>query len=192
MSDFHEYPRNPVNEATSAERSAEYDQQDTELFRPKLAGFWIRFWAYMIDLIVLFAIGGLFIKPIFRFADISISNPPFLLFTPYKITILLLFLLYFALMTKYMQQTVGKIIMGIKVVPKYGEQLTWGVVLFREVIGRFISKTLLIPYLLVIFMPKKEALHDLFADTYVVSENTFEKKISQRYEREQLPERATL
>ena len=59
--------------------------------------------------------------------------------------------------------------MGIKVVPKDGGKLTWGTVLFREVIGRFISKLLVIPYLLVVFMPKKEALHDLFADTYVDS-----------------------
>ena len=50
-------------------------------------------------------------------------------------------------------------------------------VIFREVIGRFISKMLVIPYLLVIFMPKKEALHDLFADTYVVHEHAYEKEI---------------
>ena len=55
--------------------------------------------------------------------------------------------------------------MGIKVVAKDGGKLTWGTVIFREVIGSFISKMLFIPYLLVIFMPKKEALHDLFADT---------------------------
>ena len=59
--------------------------------------------------------------------------------------------------------------MGIKVIPKDGEKLTWATVIFSEGIGRFISKMLLIPYLLVVFMPKKEALHDLFADTVCCS-----------------------
>ena len=79
-------------------------------------------------------------------------------------------------MTKYFQQTVGKMIMGIKVISQQEEQLTWNTIIFREVIGRFISKTLLIPYLFVVFMPKKESLHDLFADTYVVHERTYEKE----------------
>jgi uncharacterized RDD family membrane protein YckC len=79
-------------------------------------------------------------------------------------------------MTKYLQQTVGKIIMGIKVVSNDDSQLTWNTIIFREMIGRFISKLLVIPYLLVAFTPKKEALHDIFADTHVVHEDTYEKK----------------
>ena len=124
---------------------------------------------------------GIFIKPVFRAFDISVSSPLFLLFSTYKLTALILLLAYFTLMTKYLQQTVGKMIMGIKVVPKEGEHLTWGAVVFREVFGRFISKMLLIPYLLPVFMPKKEALHDLFADTYVVHESTFEKEMQITY-----------
>ena len=38
---------------------------------PKLAGFWTRFWAYTIDIIVLYAVSGIFIKPIFRAFDIA-------------------------------------------------------------------------------------------------------------------------
>ena len=79
-------------------------------------------------------------------------------------------------MTKYLQQTVGKIIMGIKVVSRDDSQLTWSTIIFREVIGRFISKLLVIPYLLVAFTPKKEALHDIFADTFVIHEDAYEKK----------------
>ncbi|AOV09128.1 hypothetical protein BI350_06475 [Sporosarcina ureilytica] len=149
---------------------------EIDCYKPKLAGFWTRFWAYCIDLIVLSSIGGLFIKPIFRVLDIPVTNPSFLFFTPYKITLLIVTLLYFLLMTKYLQQTVGKIVLGIKVTAKNEEKLTWGTLVFREVIGRFISKTLVLPYLLVAFMPKKEALHDLFADTYVVHEDVYEKR----------------
>jgi uncharacterized RDD family membrane protein YckC len=147
-----------------------------EHFRLKYAGFWIRFWAYTIDLIILSAISGILIKPIFRVADISISNPVFFLFTPYKVTIILLMLIYFTLMTKFFKQTIGKMIMGIHVVAKDGGDLKWSTVIYRETIGRFIAKMLLVPYLLVIFMPKKEALHDIFADTYVIHEDTYEKE----------------
>lgn len=167
-----------------------------DAFQPKLAGFWTRFWAYLIDLIVIYAIAGLFIKPIFRVIDIPVSNPSFLFFTPYKITILIVLLIYFTLMTKYFQQTIGKIVLGIKVVPKLGAELSWGTLVFREVIGRFISKTLVLPYLLVAFMPKKEALHDIFADTCVVHEDTYEKIQHGQYlnnnRSEQLQERPLL
>jgi len=50
--------------------------------------------------------------------------------------------------------------------------LSWGTVIFRELIGRFIVRTLLygISYILVGIFPKKQGLHDLFADTSVVLE----------------------
>ncbi|MCM3712084.1 RDD family protein [Sporosarcina luteola] len=167
----------PMNDIPEAVRLPAYEIVQKERFIPKFAGFWTRFWAYIIDLLVVSSISGIFIKPIFRVLDIKISNPSFLLFSPYKVTLLILFLAYFALMTKFTGQTVGKMILGIKVVTKDGGKLTWATVFFREVIGRFISKLLTIPYLFVAFMPKKEALHDLFADTYVIHEQAFEREV---------------
>lgn len=167
----------PMYDNPEPSRLPDYEIIRTERFRPKFAGFWTRFWAYIIDLLIVSSISGIFIKPIFRVFDIKISNPSFLLFSPYKVTLLILFIAYFAFMTKIAGQTVGKMILGIKVVRQDGERLTWGTILFREVIGRFISKLLTIPYLLVVFMPKKEALHDLFADTYVIHEQAFEKEV---------------
>lgn len=154
-----------------------YDIVQTEHYRKQYAGFWTRFWAYIIDLLIVSAISGIIIKPIFRVIDALISNPPFLLFSPYKIIVLVLFLAYFSIMTKFFSQTIGKMIIGIKVVQKDGGKLTWGTILFREGIGRFLSKLLTLPYLLVIFMPKKEALHDIFADTIVVHEHSYEKEV---------------
>ena len=74
--------------------------------------------------------------------------------------------------------------MGIRVATKNGSKLTWGSVIFREIIGRFISKMLVIPYILVIFMPKKEALHDLFADTVVSHEHSYEKETRVSYRKQ--------
>lgn len=177
MSEYIEQPPHLPEQPVMVEQTVEYETVQTEHFRPKYAGFWTRFWAFTIDLLVLYAISGILIKPVFRVVGIDISNPSFLLFSPYKVTALLLLFLYFALMTKFMGQTVGKMIMGIKVVAKNGEPLTWSAILFREVLGRFISKVLVVPYLLVLFMPKKEALHDVFADTVVEYESTFEKEV---------------
>lgn len=159
------------HEPIGPESFSSHEQQ----FMKKPAGFWIRFWAYLIDIIIVGAISGLLVKPIFRMIDSPIKDPIFLLYSPYKLILLALFLAYFLLMTKFFSQTAGKMIMGIRVVKKSGDPLGWGTLLFREVIGRYISKTLLIPYLLVIFMPRKEALHDLFADTEVVHEQIYEK-----------------
>ncbi|WP_240315694.1 RDD family protein [Sporosarcina sp. PTS2304] len=148
----------------------------TARFVPKYAGFWIRFWAFLLDLLIVSAISGIFIKPIFRVMDIAITKPTFLLFSPYKVATLVLLLLYFIFMTKLAGQTIGKMIFGIRVAKSNGEKVTWGAVIFREGFGRFISQMLWIPYLLVLFMPQKMALHDVFADTVVVHDRLFERK----------------
>ena len=89
-----------MREVPEPNRLPDYEIIRTERFRPKFAGFWTRFWAYIIDLLIVSSISGIFIKPVFRVLDIKISNPSFLLFSPYKVTLLILFLAYFALMTK--------------------------------------------------------------------------------------------
>ena len=181
MSEHIEQQPDLTGNSTAATPIPDYETIQTEHYRAKYAGFWTRLWAYTIDLLVLSAISGIIIKPIFRVAGWEITNPSFFLFSTYKVTILILLLLYFTLMTKYLQQTVGKMIMGIRVAAKDGGKLTWGSIIFREVIGRFISKMLVIPYLLVLFMPKKEALHDLFADTVVEHEHSYEKEMRVDY-----------
>ena len=97
MSEYSEFQTSPLSRTLAKEQASEKSDAQMDKYQPKLAGFWIRFWAYSIDLIVLYAISGLIIKPIFRVSGLIISNPSFLLFTPYKITILILLLVYFAL-----------------------------------------------------------------------------------------------
>ncbi len=196
MSDNHVEPQSITEEACVATPKTAYTIVESEQFQAKYAGFWIRLWAYLIDFVIIGAVSGIIIKPIFRVVGIEITSPSFLLFSPYKVTFLILLLLYFTLMTKLLQQTVGKMIMAIKVVPSNGGDLTWGTVIIRETIGRFISKTLTVPYLLAIFMPRKEALHDIFADTNVVHEQAYEKIITEkrvrRLDGHQLPEGSNL
>ena len=126
MSEHIEQQPDLTGNSTAATPIPDYETIQTEHYRAKYAGFWTRLWAYTIDLLVLSAISGIIIKPIFRVAGWEITNPSFFLFSTYKVTILILLLLYFALMTKYLQQTVGKMIMGIRVVAKDGGSLRGG------------------------------------------------------------------
>lgn len=134
----------------------------------RFAGFWMRFWAYLLDLVVVGSIDRILINPLFRALDIPLNESS--IFAPVTIATAITFYAYFVLMTKFFGQTLGKMVFGLKVVKLEGKNLTWGTVIFREWIGRFISATIFIGYVIVAFLPKKQGLHDLFADTSVIYE----------------------
>lgn len=134
----------------------------------RFAGFWMRFWAYLLDLIIIGSIERLLINPIFRGLGIELHDSS--MFAPISIVTAIIFYAYFVLMTKFFGQTLGKMVFGLKVIDLNGKKLSWGTILFREWIGRFISTTVWITYVVVAFLPKKQGLHDLFADTTVIHE----------------------
>jgi uncharacterized RDD family membrane protein YckC len=136
--------------------------------RLRYAGFWMRFWAYLLDLIVIGSIDRILVKPIFRLLNIPLVESD--LFAPISIATAITFYAYFVLMTRYFQQTLGKMVFGLRVVGLVEERLSWKTILFREWIGRFISTTIVIGYIITAFLPKKQGLHDLFSDTSVVHE----------------------
>ena len=139
----------------------------------KSAGFWTRFWAYIIDLIVISSLTAITVKPLFYFTGWEEFQIMYL--TPFQFAIALVFYGYFVIMTKIWGQTIGKMILGIRVVSENGQSLTWGTVLFREWIGRFISVTIKLLYIIVAFTPNHKAIHDFIADTKVVHERNYEK-----------------
>ncbi|MGB3102145.1 MAG: RDD family protein, partial [Psychrobacillus psychrotolerans] len=135
MSEFVQSEEQHVQANTSAtqqvivHRTAQYEQ--------KAAGFWIRFWAYTVDILILASVGMLLIKPIFRLFSLDLNNPVW--YAPFTLITAAIFYAYFVLMTKLCSQTVGKMIFGIKVISKDGGKLKWSTVIFREWIGRLIS-----------------------------------------------------
>ncbi len=141
-------------------------KESKENFSVRYAGFWMRFWAYLLDLIIVGSIERLLINPIFRILEIPLME--FNIFAPISIASAVIFYLYFVLMTKYFNQTLGKMVFGIKVIDLKNDKLSWGTILFREWIGRFISATVVVGYIIVAFLPKKQGLHDLFTDTTVI------------------------
>lgn len=146
--------------------------QEVEVYTQKTAGFWMRFWAFVIDMLVISAVIGIVINPIFYLMDWSFDDS--LWYMPISIVSAIVYYAYFVLLTKFWSQTIGKMIFGLRVKKDNGESLDWMTVIFRECVGRFISNTFLkIPYLIVVFTPQHKAIHDFTADTIVVHEEVF-------------------
>ena|SRR5699024_6299702 len=136
------------------------------------AGFWIRFWAYIIDVIVISSLNSIILSPLIFFQD----------FAPFQweyISVMgilsgIVYYLYFLFMTKFFSQTLGKMIIGIQVISAEEKHVTWGDLLFREVIGRFLHNVFFILkllYITVAFTDKKQGIHDMIGSTRVVYTN---------------------
>ncbi|WP_413363098.1 RDD family protein [Lysinibacillus sp. 3P01SB] len=149
--------------------------KEVEVYEEKAAGFWIRFWAFLIDTLVISAIIGIVVNPIFHLMDWSFDESVW--YRPIVILSAIVYYAYFILLTKLWSQTVGKMIFGLRVKKDNGKPMDWLSVLFREGIGRFISNTFFkLPYLIVVFTPNHKAIQDFVADTTVVHEEVFSKK----------------
>ncbi|MCE7793341.1 RDD family protein [Salipaludibacillus sp. CUR1] len=135
------------------------------------AGFWMRFWAYIVDLIVVSSINGLVLFPLFLV--MNVNELTWGIFTLAGVISVIIAYAYFILMTKKYRQTLGKQLLGIKVFSYEAKELTWLDVIFREVVGRFIHQSLTFTnllYLIVAFSQEKRGLHDRIGNTFVALE----------------------
>lgn len=144
-------------------------------FSVKYAGFWTRFWAYLFDLLIIASIGWLLIRPVFRLFNLELQTS--IWYAPITIISIIVFYGYFLLMTYFFGQTLGKMILGIRVVSLHPEKLSLSTLVFREIVGRIISVVPFnLPYIVVGFTPKKQAIHDFIADTVVIHEEDYQKR----------------
>ena len=138
----------------------------------RYAGFWMRLWAFLLDLLIIWSIGAILIFPAFRLLGISTSQS--FMFSPATIATTIVLYGYFILMTKYFRQTLGKMVFGLRVVDLKANDLSWKTILFREGIGRYIALVYApltyIVFLVAAFTSKKQGVHDFIADTTVVHE----------------------
>src|SRR5699024_12825285 len=93
------------------------------------AGFWMRFWAYLIDLLILGSINSLLMGPFKLFTNLSQSI--FGSWTIYGVVAFVIYFAYFTFITKIFKLMFGKMILGIEVVRKDGKLLTWSDVIFK-------------------------------------------------------------
>lgn len=162
---------NPITEAP--QQGTAPDTQNLEI-EHAYAGFWIRFWAYLLDGIVVWSMTNLTAAPLFTLFGLEKRTGLFTI-SAYTVSTTFLFLLYFFLMTFFFHQTLGKMVFGLKVISIDKEKkLTWSSLLFREVIGRYIHSFAFL-YIVVGVTPKKQGIHDFFADTAVIHEKLYKK-----------------
>ena len=123
------------------------------------AGFWMRLFAYCLDLIIIGSLQRIFL---FFLDGGGIKNG----------ISLAIYLIYFVLMTKLNRgQTLGKMAFGLRVVSFTEVNLSWTTVVIREFFGRYLQKIFMIMYILVVFTPKKQHIIDLLVDTSVIIDN---------------------
>jgi uncharacterized RDD family membrane protein YckC len=151
------------------------------------AGFWLRFVAYIIDAILIYAVQMLIILPILGVLGFGFASNPDSMQNMTSdeavgmiatfiaaagataIVFNVLIIIYFAAMesSKY-QGTVGKIALGLKVTDTNGAKLDFVKALIRNVAKIISSMILMIGYIMAGFTDKKQGLHDIIASTLVV------------------------
>ena len=137
-------------------------------------GFWLRVVAYIVDGIVLNiafgiigAVAGISLIP----ADPAKIDPIEFMANmgSFQLVAVVVTWLYFALMESSPRgATVGKMVVGLRVVDEQGNRLS-----FLRATGRFFAKyisaiILFIGFLMVAFTDRKRGLHDIIAGTLVV------------------------
>jgi len=151
------------------------------------AGFWIRFLAHLIDQVVISIVGFVFfiialvftagsVMSISDLADMEDPDPALILslvggWLIFVIVSAIAQWLYFAFMESSASRgTLGKMALGLQVIGRDGETIN-----FARASGRYFAKFLsamimMIGYIMAGFTQKKQALHDILADTYVVKQ----------------------
>lgn len=135
------------------------------------AGFWLRLAAYLIDLTLIYivqsvlAVGVVMMSP----RVIGVVDILYGLLNFYLVAAALSWA-YFALFeSSPMQGTVGKYAVGIYVTDRYGDPISFWRASARYWLKVLSNLTLGVGWLMAAFTPRKQALHDLFAGTLVVS-----------------------
>ena len=121
-------------------------------------GFWVRFMALVIDLVVVGVVQGVVAAIFVPLAGIAGIVPSYFI-SP----------LYFILFTGLKGQTPGKMATGVKIVNARGENPGVWRALLRETIGKLVSSVFfLLGYLWAGWDSRKRAWHDHIAGTYPI------------------------
>lgn len=151
------------------------------------AGFWLRFVAYIIDTVIIYALQSFIFVPVFGLLGISFASRSAqienmsdaeamgaigAMAALSSAAILLssvIALLYWTIMesSKY-QATIGKLALGLKVTDMDGKSLDFVKALVRNLCKILSGMIMGIGYIIAGFTEKKQGLHDIIANTLVV------------------------
>jgi uncharacterized RDD family membrane protein YckC len=128
------------------------------------AGFWARLLAFLADSAILFLVSSAVL------AVVAVALGPEALM-PVAFGISALGLFYWPVMhASGVQGTFGKVMVGLKVTRFDGHRISILRSAWRELSKILSASVLMLGYLLAAVLPRKQALHDLLAATYVVRE----------------------
>ena len=176
---------NPVIYGESQEKvkqilsGKDFPNEVSQIQQIRYAGFWVRFAAYCIDKIITAPIVGIIFSVVSIFSKKFLSRENSFYQIEEFISYVIIFPVmwsYFIFMTYKYKATLGKMILGIKVVSDKEAELNLGQIILREIIGKLISSlSFSIGYIIAAFTNKKQALHDIIAHTTVVYKNSNKK-----------------
>lgn len=139
--------------------------------RKLYGGFWIRLWAYLLDLIFVGACQAILMACLLTFLPDS-----YLVHWP-LVTYLVgqgVLLVYFSLASYLLNgQTLGKALFRLQVVKADQYRLKFSTCFVREGLGKLILSNLPVLGLLVVVSPKRQNFMDFFTDTNVVALEQF-------------------
>jgi uncharacterized RDD family membrane protein YckC len=136
----------------------------------RYAGFWLRFWAHLIDTLILGLLPllvAVIIAPLFFTGQLALA---FIGVWIFLVPVILSagWLYYAAMESSPSQATFGKRALGLKVTDIQGGPLSFGRASMRY-FGKILSALLLnIGFLMAGFTARKQALHDVLADCLVI------------------------
>ncbi len=142
----------------------------------RYAGFWRRFWAFLLDAVLLFAVGiaadslmravaGVPVTPVWK--ESSGATPPYNCLET-LVGVAIGWIYAATLESSEKQATVGKMAIGIRVTDLSGRRISFARATGRHFAQLFDALTLLFGYAMAGFTARKQALHDKIAGTLVV------------------------
>jgi len=141
-------------------------EKKPEEYSLEYAGFWLRTGAYLLDLLFLFLL-VYFLTTIFSpfIKNLFVTVLSIIIFS---LIVLLIKTAYFVTFWVWRGQTLGYMILGIKVIRTDSSTLDWWHAMVRFGAGILCVLTLFAGFIMIAFDSKKQGLHDKIADTYVV------------------------
>ena len=128
------------------------------------AGFWRRLLAWLIDGLVISAVGGILFTLVIELAPDNLDafyNVPW-------VTAAIGWAYFVLCETSPARGTLGKVALNLYVGDLHGDPITYPRAVFRYFFKSFSSLLLGLGWLMAAFTPRKQALHDLLAGTLVL------------------------
>ncbi|TMC84223.1 MAG: RDD family protein [Chloroflexi bacterium] len=133
------------------------------------AGFWRRLLAYLIDLLLISAVGvtlGTLVITLAPDNRLALANVP-------AVTSAIGWAYYVLFETSPARGTLGKIALNLFVADVHGDPISYPRAAFRYFFKAFSTLLLGLGWIMAAFTPRKQALHDLMAGTLVLRRVTY-------------------